>query len=553
MNIHDLKQGSQEWHEVRERHLCASDAPAMMGESRYKSRNQLLEEKATGKTAPVPPEKQALFDRGHAVEAQARELMEMKTLEDFKPMVVTAEVEGLSMLASLDGYSFDSRLIFEHKLYNDALAKNLRSGALTADYYWQLEHQLLVAHEAEKVLFVVSDGTFNNWEAVEYISDPERRKKLIAGWHRFIDDKAAWKPTAKAEVIAGAEAQQFPMVEYHVVGSMVQSNIHDILPIIKDRADEEMARPLETDQDFADKENSNKAVKSARKKLRDTVDQVQGEFASFSDFAEAANKIDSILQKLQSHGERAVKQAKDQKRKDIAAGAASRLSDYIAKQNAKIEPLQINRILGGITPDWSGAMKNKRTIESLQNAVDEELNRIKIDIDQAMAVIHENFDWFKALPDYRFLFTDLENIINQPHESFKAVAQQRINAHEKAAAEKAERDKAEAERRAAEKAAHKQAEAERRERAHADLRQRVNEKGEEREKAEADRREQAEAKEPATVEPDTTEQPLEGEKTPEKNLSFYDAFYEWSDRHNLSLDAIDELVYLISEFQISLF
>ena len=62
-------------------------------------------------------------------------------------------------------------------------------------------------------------------------------------------------------------------------------------------------RVLENDQDFADKDSFNKAVKKARKSLKEKVDSAKGEFSSFEEFSNVAVEIDKVLQKLQSEGE----------------------------------------------------------------------------------------------------------------------------------------------------------------------------------------------------------------------------------------------------------
>ena len=72
MKQHNLIQGSPEWHAHRANHFNASDAPAMMGCSPYKTRTQLLHEKHTGVTPEVDAATQRRFDAGHAAEAAAR-------------------------------------------------------------------------------------------------------------------------------------------------------------------------------------------------------------------------------------------------------------------------------------------------------------------------------------------------------------------------------------------------------------------------------------------------------------------------------------------------
>ena len=72
MQERKIIQGTPEWHEFRAQHLNASDAPAMMGESPYKTRDALLREKAVGVVAEVSSETQRRFDAGHRFEALAR-------------------------------------------------------------------------------------------------------------------------------------------------------------------------------------------------------------------------------------------------------------------------------------------------------------------------------------------------------------------------------------------------------------------------------------------------------------------------------------------------
>jgi predicted phage-related endonuclease len=69
MIIHEVKQGSPEWHALRANTRNASEAPAMMGVSPYKSRSALVREKATGITEEITPDMQRRFDLGHMTEA----------------------------------------------------------------------------------------------------------------------------------------------------------------------------------------------------------------------------------------------------------------------------------------------------------------------------------------------------------------------------------------------------------------------------------------------------------------------------------------------------
>lgn len=438
MKKHNVEQGSKAWHQLRTENFCASDSAAMMGDSKYKSRNQLLHEKKTGQKPEVSDHQQALFDKGHETEEAARKILEMEHLEDYAPVVCSIEIDGLNLLASLDGFSSDERIILEHKLWNEILAENVRNEVLDPSHYWQLEHQLLVT-QAQGVLFVVSDGTSEKRESFYYHSVPERREQLIAGWKQFASDLESYTPKAKVEAVVAAKAEAFPVIQYEVAGSLVTSNVTEILPLIKARAEQEMNRTLETDQDFADKENFNKEVKKTRKNLKDVREQMTAEFTSLSEVQAVLAETDSVLQKLQAHGEKQVKDAKEEKKQAIKDAALANLHEHVKACDSKLGELSLCNIIGPQQHDWDGAMKNKRTLDSLQNAVDSVLAKAKIEIDQAMAKIVPNQIFLQEhATKYSFLFADVHSIIKQDIEPFQAIVKSRIADHVKAEEEKAE-------------------------------------------------------------------------------------------------------------------
>ena len=71
MQTHDIIQGTPEWRAHRAAYYNASDAPAMMGCSPYKTRAALVQQIATG----IEPEHDAAtlqrFANGHKYEARA--------------------------------------------------------------------------------------------------------------------------------------------------------------------------------------------------------------------------------------------------------------------------------------------------------------------------------------------------------------------------------------------------------------------------------------------------------------------------------------------------
>ena len=85
MKVHNVQQGTPEWHALRASHFTASEAPAMMGASKFQTRNDLLAMKKTGIVPDVTPQQQAAFDKGHATEEMARPLTEEDIGEELYP------------------------------------------------------------------------------------------------------------------------------------------------------------------------------------------------------------------------------------------------------------------------------------------------------------------------------------------------------------------------------------------------------------------------------------------------------------------------------------
>lgn len=82
MIVANLVQGSSQWLDHRSKFFNASDAPAMMNESPYKTRDQLLAEAHSGIAREVTPQQQHIFNEGHRFEALARPLAEEIIADD---------------------------------------------------------------------------------------------------------------------------------------------------------------------------------------------------------------------------------------------------------------------------------------------------------------------------------------------------------------------------------------------------------------------------------------------------------------------------------------
>jgi putative phage-type endonuclease len=196
MQIHELTQGSPEWHAYRAEHFNASDAPAMMGCSPYRSRTELLYERHTGLVAEVDRMTQSRFDDGHRFEALARPLAEELVGTDLYP--VTGSLGEFS--ASFDGITMVGDVAWEHKTLNDDIRMCESADQLGLHYRVQMEQQLMVSN-AERCLFLATKwddaGDLIDERHFWYTPNEALRAEIIAGWAQFEADLAAYQHTWK--------------------------------------------------------------------------------------------------------------------------------------------------------------------------------------------------------------------------------------------------------------------------------------------------------------------------------------------------------------------
>lgn len=438
MKVIDVIQGSPEWLCIRSNHFTASEAPAMMGASKYLSRTELLRQKATGIVPDVDAAKQTLFDRGHDAEAGARSIIEAQIGTELFPVTATLKIDGLNLLASLDGISMDETIIWEHKLWSDDLAFQVREEKLGAHYYWQLEQALLVTG-AEKAVFTCSDGTAEKMVSMEYWSQPERRAQLIAGWKQFEKDLESYQHVEHAEKPQAEAIMQLPAVVINATGGLSVCNLREIAP----RFDAFLSgakTSLVTDDDFANGEATAKFSRNTAKTLKMKAKEVIGQIATVS---EAVNTLELYAEKFDKLGlvlEKAVKEQKESIKLKIIGDAKHAFMNHVNALYEETKPIEIPVE----QPDFAGAMKGMRTIASLHNAVDTALAAHIIKADAAAKDIRAKLAWYReGYAAYPQLFADMRDIIRKDFDDFKLVVMTRIDVHEKAQAAKleAERDR----------------------------------------------------------------------------------------------------------------
>lgn len=440
----NLVQGTPAWHEHRAMALNASDAPAMLGLSKYKSRSALIAERATGIAPEVDAATQRRFDDGHRFEALARPLAEKIIGEELSPVTGT----NGELSASFDGLPFDNSIPFEHKSLNEELRAILsRPGAVGADlpehYQVQMEHQLMVC-EGEKVLFMASSWTDND-ELIEelhcwYYPNPELRARIVAGWEQFKKDVAAYVPATVKEMPKAEVTIDLPALFVHAKGEITTHNMDEFGTALTAKLAEVRSIVLVNDQDFSNAKESAKKFRETAKAIALSKEQM---LAQTETIGEAARKMDAWVKDLNATAlqlEKDVEREDKAKKEAMVNAAALAFRAHVEELEAETRPVPL--ILP--RPDFASAIKGKRNYASMQDAVDTMLAQAKSGADAAAKDVRAKLAWCKEnAAGHSALFPDLQQIISKPMDDFTLTITSRI---EKAKADDAAKLEAERER-----------------------------------------------------------------------------------------------------------
>ena len=443
MQVHNLVQGSPEWHAYRRNHFNASDAPAMMGCSPYKTRTELISELATGITPEVDAATQAVFDAGHRFEELARPLAEQIIGEELAPTVGS---EG-KLSASFDGLTLMEDTGFEHKSLNKALREAMFDGCTGADlpmvYRVQMEQQCMVAGAA-RILFMAS-----KWEGdtlIEerhcwYEPDLALRAKIVAGWAQLEADVAAYVPEApKPAPVVAAPMETLPAVSVQVQGGLsIVSNLPAFGDALKAFIDRIPTDPS-TDQEFADTEAACKALKRAEDALEASESNALAQLADVDTMRRFVADYRALARTTRLQREKLVAQRKEEIRGEIVAGGVAALREHIAGLNTRLG----KPYMPAVPADFAGVIKGKRSVDSLRSAVNDELARAKIASNEIADRIQVNLSTLRDLASaHTFLFADTSTIVLKEPEDLTVLVKSRIAEHQ---AKEAARIEAERER-----------------------------------------------------------------------------------------------------------
>ena len=423
-----LQQGTDAWHAFRQVKFTASDAAAMLGLSKYKSRDQLLREKKYGITEEVSPEKQRLFDNGHKTEEMQRPLIEQHIGEELFPATAySAEWDRIA--ASFDGITMMEDVIFEHKLWSQDLVSYINANSDLPDTHWpQVEQQLYVSR-AGVCYFVVSDGTEENRVILEYVSKKDRRNAVLDGWRQFEQDLETYKAKDIKEKPAAEAIRDLPALTYKLDRTTLtlQSNMEPFKAAAMALV-EKSREPLKTDQDFANAEAMVKVFKSTEDKLSMLVDGVMAEIVDVATFVKDVRQISESIRQARLAADKQVKTRKDEIKAEIVSLAMEQMKAHYQELDGLISPFIMPRGCDNAT--FANAMKGKKTLKSCHDAVDEAIASAKIAANKTAENIKINAAKYRDVATgFEFLFPDVGSMIYGEPEVFTAIIKGRVSDH----------------------------------------------------------------------------------------------------------------------------
>lgn len=415
---HNLEQGSESWLQFRLEHFGASEAAAAMGISPYMTRTDLLALKKTGIAKEVSANTQAVFDKGHQVEALARPIVEALIGADLYPVTVSRG----KLSASCDGLTMDDSIGFECKQFNKSLFESVNNGAVPDHHMPQIQ-QCLYVTGADKWIFTVSDGTEANTRTVDVYPDPEYIDEILKAWAQFEKDLADFVPVTHAEKPVAEPVKALPALSIAIKGEVSLSN----LPAFKEAAEAYVAAiktDLETDQDFADAVASVKFLDEAEKTLEHAKKNALGQTASIDELMRTIDQIKEAMRAKRLTLDKLVKTEKDRIKTSEIAQRVSALTEYLGAINREVSPVVVS-----VPANFAGVIKGLSTIKSLHDKLDTELSRCKIEADSIAATVRKNLALFdKQAPGQKALFADLATLALQPFETFSAIVENRLAA-----------------------------------------------------------------------------------------------------------------------------
>lgn len=239
-----------------------------------------------------------------------------------------------------------------------------------------------------------------------------------------------------------------PALIVQVEGSVLSTNIDAYRTAALDYVDS-INTTLTTDEDFVEAEGIVKWCASAETKIKQVKAEAMEQAAEINLVFSALDEISEALRDKRLTLSRQVKAEKENRKRELVDGAMSALVRYVAELESSLGGLRLPSAEDR-HQDLVAATKKKRTLSSLQDALDGALEAAKHDYQGAYRVMSANVATLRANEEYGFLFSDAQEHVTKDPDDFENLVKARIAEHKESERERieAERERIRAEERA---------------------------------------------------------------------------------------------------------
>ncbi len=440
-----LNQNTPKWHEHRAKHRNASEAPVIFGVSPYATRAEFIKMNATGDTKAITRFQQMLFDRGHAVEAISRPIVEKLIGKTLYPPVIVDDNDDLS--ASMDGLTANLITGWECKSMNAGKRKFVDHGHVPDCDAPQLAQAFKINGKMQEILYTLSDGTKEN--TVTIVVKREHLQHLIdkmdATWDQYDHDLKNYDLSQPIEgEVVGKTLTELPYLAVRAEGKVLASNIDEYKSYAIDFFNG-ISTDLQTDQDYADAAEAVKFCQSVEDRLVAVKQDVLAQTADIDSLFCAIDEIAETARRKRLEVDKLAKARKEAQRAEIVESRVQRLRDHI-KALAPMDRVSPSAYVPeryNPQQDIAEAMKGKKLVSALKAAADQVVADHMIQINTRYQVAVENHGIaLELVTDHDFLFKDLTPYVSLPKDAVAAMIKQEIAEYDHVQEKKREAEEA---------------------------------------------------------------------------------------------------------------
>lgn len=197
----------------------------------------------------------------------------------------------------------------------------------------------------------------------------------------------------------------------------------------------------QTDEEYADAEVFAKSCKAAEDAIKDARERATAEVQDISLLFQEMEEVSVKLRDVRLALNKEVKAEKERKKSEVIADAVSEIDGYITNGVERRHGAYLNGFFRVDHDGFSAAVKGKRSIERIKEAVGAEADRQMQIISDHCQVGEENFKLITGGEENHIhLFPDINDVLLKPADEVKAMLKGRLAEYQL----KLERDKSEA-------------------------------------------------------------------------------------------------------------